>query len=116
MVSDGMGTVNGGVDTRGWPGWTFCPDNDDDDICLAGIFLKAGFRLSDFNESLVIVNVEDFLIELRAINLEVLLESINIFHISEEKGQPQRKYSASYCRSRPHSDFLFPDEQSPITM
>jgi hypothetical protein len=110
MVSDGMGTVSGGVDTRGRPGWAFCPDNDDD-ICLAGIFLKAGFRLGDFNDSLVIVNVEDFLIELRAISLEVLLESINIFHISVEKGQPQRKYSGLYCRSRPYSDYLFPGEQ-----
>jgi hypothetical protein len=91
MVFDGMGTVSGGVDTRGRPGWTFCPDIDD--ICLAGkvIFLKAGIRLGDFNDSLVIVNVEYFLIELRAVSLEVLMESINIFHISVEKGQPQRK-------------------------
>lgn len=86
-----MGAVSGGVDTRGRPGRTFCPDDDDDDICLAGIFLKVGFRLGDFNGSLVIANVEYFLIELRAVSLEVLMESINIFHISVEKGQPQRK-------------------------
>jgi hypothetical protein len=57
------------------------------------VFLKAGFLLGDFTDSLVMVNVVKFLIELRVVSREVLVESINIVHVSIEKGQPQRKYS-----------------------
>ena len=53
--------------------------------------MKAGFRLGDFNDSLVIVNAVNFLIEIRAVSLEVLVESINIVHVSAEKGQPTKK-------------------------
>ena len=71
--------------------------------------MKAGFLLGNFTGSLVIMNVAKFLIELRAVSCEVLLESIGIVHVLLEKGHRQRKYSRSYCHSRPHSDYLFAD-------
>jgi hypothetical protein len=71
--------------------------------------LEAGLRLGDFADSLVIVNVAKYLIELRAVSREVLLESISIAHVSRvEKGQLQRKCSGPYCHSRPHSDYFLP--------
>lgn len=89
-MSEGIGTVSGGVDTRGRIDGTLCRDVDDD-ICFAGVLLKTGFRLGDFIDSLVIVNVLNFLIELRAASPEVLVGSVNIVRVSLEGATHQRK-------------------------
>ena len=52
-----------------------------DDICFAGAFLNAGFRLGDFTDSLVIMNAVECLIELRAVSREALVESTNIVQV-----------------------------------